>query len=131
MTKPVASSLIDEISVLLEQHGISASPSNLPATASPPGECLWSEKRLAEFLGISDRTLERWRGEGLGPPYMRIGKARRTRPAAALAWLRLREFATSAEELARAQSSPSENLLSDPATFPRRRGRPRRKKPPG
>jgi hypothetical protein len=136
MTKPVASSLIEGISVLLEHHGISA-PSSDPAAnavtiaAAPPGECLWSEKRLSQFLNISERTLERWRGKGLGPPYVRIGRARRTRPSAALKWLRSREFATRAEELARAQSSPPESAAAEPATFPQRRGRPRKKKPPG
>lgn len=33
-------------------------------------------KKAAEILGISNRTLERWRLEGNGPEYLKIGAYR-------------------------------------------------------
>jgi predicted site-specific integrase-resolvase len=33
----------------------------------------WSQKEVAERLGIEPRTLEGWRWKGIGPAYHRIG----------------------------------------------------------
>lgn len=32
-------------------------------------------KEAATFLGFSERSLERWRSEGVGPPFFRIGRS--------------------------------------------------------
>jgi excisionase family DNA binding protein len=36
------------------------------------GQTLLNQKQLATLLGISERTLERWRSEHLGPPFVRL-----------------------------------------------------------
>lgn len=33
-----------------------------------------SERQLAKRLGVGQRTLQRWRTEGNGPVYLRLGK---------------------------------------------------------
>ena len=38
-------------------------------------ETLLTEAEAAKLLGISQRTLEKWRSRGQGPPFARIGKA--------------------------------------------------------
>ncbi len=40
---------------------------------------LWTQQQLAEFLQVSERTLERWRSEQQGPPFIQLvqdGKVR-------------------------------------------------------
>ncbi len=32
-----------------------------------------SETQAAEYLGLSDKTLQRYRGNGKGPPYIKCG----------------------------------------------------------
>ncbi len=47
----------------------------LPAVeAKRPGKKLLSGKEVEEEYGISERNLERWRGEGIGPQYTTIGR---------------------------------------------------------
>ncbi len=31
-------------------------------------------RRAAELIGMSRRTLEKWRGEGAGPPFLKLGR---------------------------------------------------------
>jgi hypothetical protein len=83
------------------------------AEAIATGRLLY-ESEVANIIGKSPRTLEAWRQRGLGPPYIRIGRSRRTRLDALQGWLAAREFATVAGEKAEA-----------PSTFPRAPGRPR------
>ncbi len=33
-----------------------------------------SQRDVAEMLGVSERTLERWRFEGIGPPFFRFSR---------------------------------------------------------
>jgi len=40
-----------------------------------------SEKALAKKWGIDFRTLQKWRCQGIGPPYIKIGIAVRYSPA--------------------------------------------------
>jgi len=35
---------------------------------------LFDEDQAAEYLCLSPRTLQRWRGEGRGPAYRKVGK---------------------------------------------------------
>lgn len=37
-------------------------------------EALHPQSFAAEYLGLSERTLERWRVEGKGPAYRKLGK---------------------------------------------------------
>ena len=46
-----------------------------------------SESELAEQLGLSTRTLLRWRLQGAGPAYVRIGRSVRYSGAAVRAWM--------------------------------------------
>jgi excisionase family DNA binding protein len=40
---------------------------------------LLTQQQLAEELQVSVRTLERWRREGAGPPWVRVGRSPRYR----------------------------------------------------
>jgi hypothetical protein len=42
--------------------------------ALKPGKKLLSGKEVEEEYGISERTLERWRNEGIGPQYTTVGR---------------------------------------------------------
>jgi excisionase family DNA binding protein len=52
-----------------------------------PGEMLTAAELAAE-LKVSRRTLARWRSEGSGPPFVRVGRSPRYRWADVQAWLR-------------------------------------------
>ena len=45
----------------------------------------WSKKRLAEYLDVSERTIERWTAEGM--PCLRSRRTVRYRPSDVEAWL--------------------------------------------
>jgi excisionase family DNA binding protein len=51
------------------------------------GDELLTEQELADELKVSRRTLQRWRREGTGPNWIRVGKAPRYRRSAVAAWL--------------------------------------------
>ena len=57
------------------------------------------EEAVAGLLAVSVRTIQRWRGTGEGPPFIRAG-ARRViySPAAVEAWVSARTFAHHAAE---------------------------------
>jgi len=48
---------------------------------------LLNQQQLAEDLNVSPRTLEKWRVEGYGPRWVRVGSLCRYRPADVQAWL--------------------------------------------
>lgn len=56
-------------------------PSNDGATR------LLSTKEAAEFIGIKPATLEHWRWENVGPPYLKVGRAVRYRKLDLILWL--------------------------------------------
>lgn len=45
----------------------------------------WSKKRLAEYLDVSERTIERWTAEGM--PCLRSRRTVRYRPGEVERWL--------------------------------------------
>ena len=45
-----------------------------------------SPKRVAGLLNVSDRTLKRWRDDGTGPEWVRIGGSIRYKGASLLRW---------------------------------------------
>jgi excisionase family DNA binding protein len=68
-----------------------------PATAreNPAGQPPWgqmteellTQQQLADELQVSVRTLERWRQEGTGPAFVRVGRSPRYRRSDIDAWL--------------------------------------------
>lgn len=54
---------------------------------------LLSEEDLARELGLTARTLRRWRALREGPPWLRVGRQIFYRREAVLGWLRGRERA--------------------------------------
>lgn len=47
----------------------------------------FNARELAQHLGISMPTVQRWRKEGKGPPYIKIGQIIRYEKQAVEAWL--------------------------------------------
>ena len=59
------------------------------------------EAALAYRLGVSRRKVQRWRAEGVGPPYVRLGPRRVAYDEAASdAWAASRSFTSRAAGLA-------------------------------
>jgi excisionase family DNA binding protein len=48
---------------------------------------LLTQQQLADELQVSVRTLERWRQEGTGPAFIRVGRSPRYRRSDIDAWL--------------------------------------------
>jgi excisionase family DNA binding protein len=48
---------------------------------------LLTQQQLADELQVSMRTLERWRQEGTGPAFVRVGRSLRYRRSDIDAWL--------------------------------------------
>jgi excisionase family DNA binding protein len=48
---------------------------------------LLTQQQLADELQVSLRTLERWRQEGTGPAFIRVGRSPRYRRSDVDAWL--------------------------------------------
>lgn len=65
-----------------------------------------AEDDVARRLGVSERTLMRWRGTGEGPPFVRLGSRRIAyRLADVEAWAAARTFASRAAEIASTMSA--------------------------
>jgi len=72
-------------------------------------DMLLKETQAAERLGVSRRTLQRWRISGDGPPFVRIGPRRVAYAEAALAaWCERRTFHHRAAEVARRSSAEAD-----------------------
>lgn len=52
------------------------------------GNKLMDQKELAEFLMVSEKTLEHYRWRGVGPEYIKIGKLVRYNKCDVIEWLR-------------------------------------------
>ena len=50
-------------------------------------DSLLTEAKAAKFLAVSVRTLQAWRTKGIGPPFVRLGRAVRYMRQALLDWL--------------------------------------------
>jgi hypothetical protein len=72
----------------------------MPAVKGP--RSYETQEAIAGELGLTPRTLKRWRSEGSGPPYVRISRQRVVYPRAEFErWLLDRLFRSRAAELAR------------------------------
>jgi phage terminase Nu1 subunit (DNA packaging protein) len=49
-------------------------------------EKLLTEVQAADLLRMSSRTLQAWRSRGVGPPFVRAGRAIRYRRPALISW---------------------------------------------
>ncbi len=49
----------------------------VPTLATVP--VLWAQQETADYLGVSEKTLERWRWGGEGPAYVKAGRRVRYR----------------------------------------------------
>jgi excisionase family DNA binding protein len=63
----------------------------------PPSLRFLTQQRLAELLGVSERTLERWRVEGHGPKFVRVGRRPLYRIADVDEWAKKQTFGSTAE----------------------------------
>ena len=48
---------------------------------------LWSELEAASAIGVSAKSLARWRKGGIGPPYLQLGRKVRYRPGDVAEWI--------------------------------------------
>jgi len=48
---------------------------------------LWRSRQVAEFLGVSEATLSRWRKRGVGPGCVHLGGIARYRSETVRAWV--------------------------------------------
>ncbi|WP_232241389.1 AlpA family transcriptional regulator [Kutzneria sp. 744] len=53
-------------------------------------EPLWSPEDLASFLKLPEKTLTKWRSDGTGPRWLKIGKHVRYNPKEVRDWMELR-----------------------------------------
>ena len=51
---------------------------------------LLPQRTVAERLGVTARTIERWRAEGAGPPFLKVGRGVRYDESDLSAWLAAR-----------------------------------------
>lgn len=66
-------------------------------TATPARTArLMSSADLADLLGVEQRTVERWRAAGDGPPFLVFGRTIRYHPARVQQWMATREQGTPA-----------------------------------
>jgi hypothetical protein len=56
-----------------------------------------TQKQLADLLTVSERTLERWRVEGHGPNFVRVGRRPLYRLADVGAWAQDQTFGSTSE----------------------------------
>ena len=64
-------------------------------------------QELAKLLKLSPRTLARWRAEGSGPPYCRLGRDAFYPESSVLEWLDRRQVLNRADELTQFESEGS------------------------
>src|SRR5688572_2673014 len=90
-----------------EAHMPETSPVALLSGVSPvsggalPSPHLLTEKQVATLLGVTTRTLQRWRVTGNGPAWVRVGpRMVRYSEAVMVEWAEGRTFAHRAAELA-------------------------------
>ncbi|HEY2757792.1 MAG TPA: helix-turn-helix domain-containing protein [Pseudolabrys sp.] len=74
-----------------------------PALTATEDE-LVTEVEIADFLKLSTRTLQSWRINNDGPPFVRVGRAIRYRLRDVIRWIEARTVAPTAETKNRASA---------------------------
>ncbi len=87
----------------VQSRPIAAKREDTAAKSWPPVGGIVSPRRLAEDTDIPERTWERWRLTGKGPPFLRLGRRVAYRVSDVEAWLQARCYASRAAELARGE----------------------------
>ncbi len=64
---------------------------------SPTAPSNVDTRQAAELIGMSRRTLEKWRGEGTGPPFLKLGRRVLYSVADLEEWLRSRRRYSTSE----------------------------------
>lgn len=59
-----------------------------------PLERMLSTAQLCELLNVGKRTIDNWATQKIGPPFVKVGNARRYRESDVEAWLADREVKT-------------------------------------
>lgn len=54
--------------------GIRSAAQTAPSKASPPAQHFLTQREAADFLRLSERTLERYRRTGTGPAFVKLGR---------------------------------------------------------
>jgi len=79
-----------------------------PQASTPPS--LLPSPQAAAWLGVQPQTLRKWRCQGKGPRFVRLGTGRQSPAAYRLAdleaWVESRSFASTAEETVAEPSAP-------------------------
>lgn len=83
---------------------------------------LMTSKEVATFLGVKPNTLEIWRSQGKGPPYLKLGDApqaavRYLRSAVA-AWAARRAFSSTSEHTAAVRAAGAPTFRVAPSAIP-------------
>ena len=74
-------------------------------------DAIIDQAAVGELLNKSPRTIEIWRGKGIGPPFVKIGRTVGYRLGAVREWLRTSEYSSTAEaRRARKALTPSTDL---------------------
>lgn len=75
---------------------------------------LLTTAQVARLLGVSERTLRRWRDSGTGPPFIPLaGTTVRYREAALTTWLSRRETSLAKPRRSRASSLATVSAVAD------------------
>ena len=83
--------LIDLVRTLIrEERTAVPPPAELPAPRKPTGRVYLDTIGAAEMIGISHKTMEKWRWQGGGPPYIKMGGGVRYDPSDLEEWVRTR-----------------------------------------
>jgi len=72
----------------------------MSAVPSASSGRIYTQKQLSKRIERPERTIERWRSTGDGPPFVRLGRLVAYREEDVERWLASRTFASRAAELA-------------------------------
>lgn len=53
---------------------------------------LWTENELSDYLKLSKRTIQGFRHNKEGPPYLKIGRSVRYSPTQVISWMKKMEI---------------------------------------
>jgi hypothetical protein len=96
MDSPISSTAKTPLSL-----GLVAGRQDDPSSSSGQNaEPFVDENRAAEHLGVSPRTMQRWRSTGTGPPWFRIGRLAKYRITGLTAWAEAQARTSTSDKIA-------------------------------